>query len=37
MCQRRQKSAMFAALNGESKFCGKRKPSRNARPTAMSE
>ena len=37
MCQRRQKSEMFSALNGELKFCGKRKPSSQASPTAMSE
>ena len=37
MCQRRQKSEMFTALNGELKFCGNRKPSRKASPTAMSE
>ncbi len=37
MCQRRQKSEMFTALKGESKFCGKRKPSSQASPTAMSE
>ena len=36
MCQRRQKSEMFSALNGELKFCGKRKPSSHASPTAMS-
>jgi hypothetical protein len=37
MFQRRQKSETFSALYGESKFCGKRKPRRNASPTAMSE
>ncbi len=37
MCQRRQKSEMLSALKGELKFCGKRKPSRKASPTAMSE
>ena len=31
------KSEMFSALNGELKFCGKRKPISKASPTAMSE
>ena len=37
MCQRRQKSEILTALNGELKFCGNRKPISHARPTAMSE
>jgi hypothetical protein len=36
MCQRRQKSARFAALYGESKFLGKRTPRSSAEPMAMS-
>ena len=37
MCQRRQKSMMFAALYGELKLSGSLTPNSRDRPMAMSE
>ena len=37
MCQRRQKSMMFAALYGELKLSGRKMPNISDMPIAMSE